>query len=171
MECFIILFYDWSVQYTYFTLPYAGKPEDLNTEASKFYITGTDEYSKYLVENFNRFNSIKVCNISVDRYFTSITLADWATTKHFSILRTMRLDRKGIFKEKKSMEEREEKSTIYAYQSNGDGLLVSYVDKKKAGKNNIVVLTTMLTILLSVFQRIKVSCQMSTLSMIIPKEG
>ena len=41
------------------------------------------------------------------------------------------------------MEEREEKSTVYTYQSNGDGLLVSYVDKKKAGKKNIVLLTTM----------------------------
>ena len=51
---------DSSVQYTYFTLPCAGKPEDLNIEARNFYITGTDEYSKYLVENFNRFNSIKV---------------------------------------------------------------------------------------------------------------
>ena len=60
------------VQHTYFTLPYAGKPEDLN-EASKFYITGTDEYSKYLVENFTWFNSIKGCNITMDRYFTSIT--------------------------------------------------------------------------------------------------
>ena len=40
-------FCDSSVQYTYFILPYAGKPEDLNNEASKFYITGTDEYSKY----------------------------------------------------------------------------------------------------------------------------
>ena len=103
---------DSSVQYTYFTLPYASKPEHLN-EASKFYITGTDKYSKYLVENFNRFNSIKGCNISIDRYFTSITLADWATTKHFSIVGTMRVDRKGIPKEINSMEESEEKSTIY----------------------------------------------------------
>ena len=57
----------------------------------------------------------------------------------------MRLDRKGIAKKIKSMGGREEKSTIYAYQSNGDGLLVCYVDKKKAGKKNIVVLTTMHT--------------------------
>ena len=136
---------DSSAQYTYFTLPYAGKPEDLNNESNKFYITGSDEYTKYLVENFNRFNSIKGYNISMDRYFTSVTLADWAKTKHFSIVGTMRLDRKGIPKEIKSMEWREEKSTIYACQSNGDGLLVSYVDNKKAGKKNIVVLTTMHT--------------------------
>ena len=63
----------------------------------------------------------------MDRYFASITLADWAT-KHFSIVGTMSLDRKGIPKEIKSMDGREENSTIYAYQRNGDGLLVSYVD-------------------------------------------
>ena len=45
----------------------------------------------------------------MDRYFASITLADWATTKQFSIVETMRLDRKGIPKEIKSMEGREEK--------------------------------------------------------------
>ena len=57
----------------------------------------------------------------------------------------MHLDRKGILKEIKSVEGCEEKSMIYAYQSNGDGLLVSYIDKKRAGKKNIVVLTTMHT--------------------------
>ena len=57
----------------------------------------------------------------------------------------MRLDRKGIPEEIKSIEGREEKSTIYAYQSNGDAMLVSYVDKKKKGKKNIVVLKTMHT--------------------------
>ena len=46
-------------------------------------------------------------------------------------------------KEIKSIEGREEKSTIYAYQT--DAMLVSYVDKKKKGKKNIVVLTTMHT--------------------------
>ena len=134
---------DSSVQYTCFTLPYAGKPEDLNNEARQFYITSTNECSKYLAENFNCFNSIKGCNISMDHYFTSTTLADWATTKHFSIVGTLRLDKKGIPKEIKAMEGCKEKSTVYTYQSNGDGLLVSYVDKKKAGKKNIVLLTTM----------------------------
>ena len=76
---------DSSVQYTYFTLPYAGKPEDLNNKASKFYITVTDEYSKYLVENFKRFNSIKGCNISMNCYLTSITLADWAQQNTFPL--------------------------------------------------------------------------------------
>ena len=67
---------DSSVQYTYYSLLYAGKPDDLTGDAGKYYITGTDQYSQYLIENFNKFNSIKGCNVSMDRYFTSITLAD-----------------------------------------------------------------------------------------------
>ena len=146
MEYFIVLFVTRQSNINILHYHIAGKPEDLNNEANAFYVTGTDEYSKYLVENFSCFNLIKDCNISVDCYFTSTTLlADWAITKHFSIVGTMCLDRKGIAKEIKSMEGREEKSTIYAYQSNGDSLLVSYVDKNKAGKKNIVVLTTMHT--------------------------
>ena len=53
----------------------------------------------------------------MDHYFTSITLAEWATTKHFSIAGTVHLDRKGIPREIKSMEGCEEKSTIYIYIS------------------------------------------------------
>ena len=34
-----------SISYTYFTLPYAGKPEEIAGEAAKFYATGTDEYT------------------------------------------------------------------------------------------------------------------------------
>ena len=134
---------DSSVQYTYYSLPYAGKPDDLTGDAGKYYITGTDQYSNYLIENFNKFNSIKGCNVSVDRYFTSITLADWATSHNFSIVGTMRLDCKGIPKEIKTLEGRQEKSTLYAYQKDGEAMLVSYVDKKKSGKRNVVVLTTM----------------------------
>ena len=40
---------DASVSYTYYSLPYVGKPEDLSGDASKYYILGTNEYTKYLV--------------------------------------------------------------------------------------------------------------------------
>ena len=36
---------DSSTSCTYFTLPYAGKPEEIAGEAAKFYVTGTDEYT------------------------------------------------------------------------------------------------------------------------------
>ena len=134
---------DASVPYTYFTLPYAGKPEEMCEESLKYYITGTDEYTKYLVNGFCNYNSILGCNISMDRYFTSVTIARWALEKGFTIVGTMRLDRKGIPNGIKTMIDREEKSTFYVYAENEDIMLVSYVDKKKSGKKNIVVLTTM----------------------------
>ena len=134
---------DSSVSYTYYTLPYAGKPEENTGEPGKYYVTGTDEYTKYLVTEFNRFNSIMGCNISMDRYFTSVTLAEWALDEKFTIVGTMRHDRKGIPKEMKSLNDREEKSTIYAHHSNKEIMLVSYIDKKKSGKKNIISLTTM----------------------------
>ena len=137
---------DSSVQYTYYSLPYAGKPDDLNGDAGKYYITGTDQYSKYLTENLNKFNSIKGCNVSMDCYFTSITLADWATSHNFSFVGTMRLDRKDIPKEIKTLDGRQKKSTLYVYQKDGEAMLVSYVDKNKSGKRNVVVLTTMYNI-------------------------
>ena len=67
------------VPYTYITLPYAGKPDDINNEAKKYYVCDTDSYTKYLVEEFTKINSIEGCNISMDQYFTSITITRWAT--------------------------------------------------------------------------------------------
>ena len=138
---------DASLPYTYYTLPYAGKPEDLqDNEYKKYYVTGTDNYSIYLIEELSKINSIQGCNISVDRFFTSVPLARWATLHKITIIGTMRLDRKGITKELKTLEGREEKSTIYMYgQDKGDEntMFVSYIDKKKTGKKNVVVLTTM----------------------------
>ena len=64
------------VPFSYYTLPYAGKPSKTNNEASK-YISGTDEYTKYLVNGGNHYSSIDGSNISMDRYFTSVTMAQW----------------------------------------------------------------------------------------------
>lgn len=136
---------DAEVPYTYFSLPYAGKPNEVDgNEASNYYITGTDKYTKYLVNGFNVHNSIQGCNIAMDRYFTSVPLAQWAETMNFTITGTLRLGRVGIPKEMKTLDGREERSTKYVYaDDNNDIMLVSYVDKKKSGLKNVVVLTTM----------------------------
>lgn len=62
-----------------FNLPYAGKPDDVNNKASKFYITGTGQYTKYHVECFFEHNSTKGCNISMGRYFISVNcrIGNW----------------------------------------------------------------------------------------------
>ena len=49
---------DASKPYTYFSLPYAGKPDDITGEAKKYYVSGTDEYTKYLVTEFCNHNDI-----------------------------------------------------------------------------------------------------------------
>ena len=36
--------------YTYSTLPHTGKPEEIG--ANDYYVTGCDEYTKWLVNNF-----------------------------------------------------------------------------------------------------------------------
>ena len=134
---------DSTVTYTYFSLAYAGKPEVVGGNGAKFYITGTDEYTKYLVNGLSRYTSIQGCNISMDRYFTSVFLAEWALQKKFTIVGTMRHDRKGIPKEVKAIGNREEKSVLYVYHKEKNIMLASYIDKKKSGKKNAIVLSTM----------------------------
>ena len=65
---------DAEVPYTYLTLPYSGKPDSSDNE---YYVTGTDEYTKYLVNSFLRYNKLTGRNIWLDRCFTSIILAHW----------------------------------------------------------------------------------------------
>ena len=117
-------------------MPYAGKPNNVGSkEVSKFYESGTDEFKKYLVTVTSKYNKLKGSNISMDRYFTLVSVAKWALDeKSITIVWTVRHDRKGIPKELKTLDGREEKSTIYLYSEDGSIMLVSYVKKKKGGK-------------------------------------
>ena len=76
--------------YTYFSLPYAGKPE---VSGSQYYITGTDNYTKNLVDGTIRTGgetALQACNISLDRYFTSMPITYWCLLKNITITGTMR---------------------------------------------------------------------------------
>ena len=129
------------VTYTYHTLPYAGKPSEINNEASKYYIAGTDEYTMYLVNDVNHYNSIDGSNISMDRYFTSVVVAQWTLEKKTTIVGKMRLDRKGRPKKIKSLENRDKSSVLHVFDSDEKILLVLYSDKKKSDKRNFIVLS------------------------------
>ena len=41
-------------------------------------VTGTDAYTQYLVNEISNYSSIQGCNTSLDRYFPSVSLAEWA---------------------------------------------------------------------------------------------
>ena len=126
-------------------MPYAVKPEVLKKEnqAKSYYVTGTDEYTKYLVNGFSTVANMSGCNISRDRHFTSVPLAQWCLEGNITIVGTMQLDRKGIPAEIKKMDKHDKQSTFYIHGKDDDLMLVSYVDKKKSGKKNVVVLTLM----------------------------
>ena len=81
--------------------------------------------------------------MSIDWYFTSVTIAQWGLEKTITIVGTMRLDRKGIPKEIKSLENREKRSVLHVFDSDEKTLLVSYIDKEKSGQRNIVVRSTL----------------------------
>ena len=55
---------DSRVPYTYYTLPYAGKPEEITDNSE--YVTGTDNYTKYLVEGLEQHVNLQGQNISID---------------------------------------------------------------------------------------------------------
>ena len=63
--------------------------------------------------------------------------------KKFAIVGTKPHDRKGIPKEVKVIGNREEKSLLYVYHKEKNIMLASYIDKKKSGKKNVIVLSTM----------------------------
>ena len=56
---------------------------------------------------------------------------------------TLKSDQKGIPKEMKGVADREEKSTSFCYSEDEKTMLLSYIDKTKKGKKNILALTTM----------------------------
>ena len=92
---------------------------------------------------FVRYNKTAGKNISLDWYFTSITLVQWCLGKHVSILDTIRIDRKGIPKEMKKLGNREEITTEFCYSVDNKMLQTLYIDKNTSGKENVKVLSTM----------------------------
>ena len=55
---------DAKVPYTYSTQPYARKPEVIG--ANDYYVTGCNEYTKWLVNNFQIYGTLQGRNISLD---------------------------------------------------------------------------------------------------------
>ena len=68
------------------TLLYARKPSIVHEEAIKYYVTGTEEYARHVVLSPTNYTSVIECNVSMDRYFTSIPLAHWFSEKGFKVV-------------------------------------------------------------------------------------
>ena len=129
-----------TLPYAYNTLAYAGKPNTITPQSE--YVTGTDNYTKYLIKGLERYVDIRGRYVSIDRFFTSMTIADWLLDREITTVGTLRTDRIGIPEKVKDTNGREDQSTKYFYCEDLKSLLVSYVVKKKKGWKNVLVLSS-----------------------------
>ena len=126
--------------YLHRTVVYASKPE---AEPNEFYIKGTPNYIKALVNGLARFVSLDGRNISMDRLYTSIPIARWLLGKNITMVGTLQHNRSGIPDEIKSTANREDLSIIVYWSDNNNLALSSYVVKtKSAGRKNVLLLST-----------------------------
>ena len=132
---------DARLPYTYNTLLYAGKPNNIIPESE--YVAGTDNYTKYLAKGLQWSVDIRGRNISMDRYFNSMEVSRWLLEKGLTVVGTLKLRRQGIPDAMLSTTGRGDQSVKYAYCEEIKSLLVSYVVKKKRGWKNVLVLSSM----------------------------
>ena len=121
-------------------MSYAGKPEEITDDSQ--YMTGTDNYSKDLFEGLEQHVNLQGRNISMDRYFTSMTISEYLLDKRMTVVGTIHSNRAGIPKEMKETKFRESPSTLYAYSTNNKSVLLLYVIKTRSGVKNVLVLSS-----------------------------
>ena len=80
-----------------------GKEKNTDSPAVKYYMTAANENTKYLLNELSSCNSIQRCNISMNHYFTLVSLAAWALKNKSTIAEAMRHYRKGSPKEIKAL--------------------------------------------------------------------
>ena len=92
--------------YHYYTIPYCGKPVAITDSYIGDFLT----LVKRIVEGYKQNNyPLRVFNISMDLYYTSIPLAKWLYSKHITCVGTFQTNRKELPKEIKEIKGREKK--------------------------------------------------------------
>ena len=71
--------------YLFCSIVYAGKPVGV---PGKFYLQGTDNYMKSLVEETNKSVKLNGRNISMDRLYTGIPIARWLLSNDITVAGT-----------------------------------------------------------------------------------
>lgn len=127
--------------YNYFATPYCGKPVE---EGGVFYVQGTENLVKYMVDSFSKYQAISGRNISFDRLYTSLTIAEWLLERHHvTCLGTLQKNRKGISNEIKEMANRNALTTEIYWERQKKLAMMSYVVKTAGGKKNVLMLTSL----------------------------
>ena len=100
--------------FTYKAAPYAGKPEQGD---GLYYISATEDYVKYLVNETEKDTSLQGRNISTERLYTSIPLANWLLDRNITTVGTLTTNRIGLPNELKDTRCREECSVTCHVES------------------------------------------------------
>ena len=131
---------------TFIAAPYCGKPSGNPTS---YYVTGTENIVKYLITKLQQNVDLQGRNISFDRLYTSIPLAQWLLSHNITCVGTIKANRKGIPVEIKELANREPLTYECFWEAEENKLsLHSYVvNTKSSGKRNVLLLSTMQPIL------------------------
>ena len=126
--------------YTYQSHVYSGKPAG---QPNEFYISGTDNYFKYLVSRLLENHPLWGRNISMDCFYSGIPIAQWLLEHDIIMIGTLKSKRFGIPPEIKDVSEREIDSYNIYWDASGNMNISSYVVKTSSGKRNILMLSTL----------------------------
>ena len=128
--------------FTHSMIVSTGKPKSGD---GPYYIPKVFEKVRKLVENTERYVKLQGRNISMDRYYTSIQLAEWLLDKKkITMLGTLQKNRQGLPKQVVSLDGRETHSyEVFWEEERGIMELHSYaVINKSKGKKNVMLLST-----------------------------
>ena len=72
---------------------YTGKPPG---ESNEHYLTSTDDIIRHLVSNLSDHVNLQCRNISCDRFYSSIDIANWLLEKKMTVVGTIKTNPKGV---------------------------------------------------------------------------
>ena len=93
--------------YTFTSFAYAGKPHNYDSQPCKYYVRGTEETVKTMVKNLLKSTNLSGRNLTYDRMYTSVTLANRLLEKNITTVGTFQTNRKGIPNEIKQIGDKE----------------------------------------------------------------
>jgi hypothetical protein len=132
---------DSELVFTYQTAVYAGRPKGPPDE---HYVQGVQNVTVKTLGSLGELQDLRGKNVTCDRLYTSRVLADFLWRNKMTILGTIKNNRRGIPAEFKEGAGRPEGDYMVAYDTDSQMSLHSFLDKKKKGKpNNVLLLTTL----------------------------
>ena len=113
---------DSRLNYMYRSMVYAGKSRQL---PSPYYVCGMDNFIKMLVNGLDQAVCLQGRNISMDRLYTSVLIAQWLLSKDITCIGTIMSNSIGIPAELKQATGREEFSFLMFWEKKKGELVLS----------------------------------------------